>query len=214
MKKSVLVFLHFVFCVFLLLSPLQLIGNNQDDRPLPSLAELIGEPPLIELAEENLPLYVTYLRLNQKEPIRDCELMGGFGIITSYADSSYCCKFETLFLIGEGLSKPSDLFYISQEEGPILTSKIQWKPIQQYGIDRAVTEFELPSDEELSSNQLLISLDGKNWYSYLVVNNDLAIFFVRQSALPMEVNNDGYPIRKWEKLRNNMRREISNQPRQ
>lgn len=193
MKRLVLVFLHVIFCAFLFLSPLQaIIGSTQDVSPESSLAEL---------AEENLPLYMTYLRLNQNAPIHNPELMGGFGMITSSTDSSYHCKFEMLFLMGEGVSKPSDLFYISQSKGSVLTSKIQWMFIE-YGIHRAVAEFEIPSDEDSATNQLLISLDGKNWYSYLMIKNGLAICFVRQSALPMDVNEDGYPIRKWEKLSN------------
>lgn len=193
MKRLVLVFLHVIFCAFLFLSPLQaIIGSAQDVSPESSLAEL---------AEENLPLYMTYLRLNQKAPIHNPELMGGFGMITSSTDSSYHCKFEMLFLMGEGVFKPSDLFYISQSKGSVLTSKIQWTFIE-YGIHRAVAEFEIPSDEDSATNQLLISLDGKNWYSYLMIKNGLAICFVRQSALPMDVNEDGYPIRKWEKLSN------------
>lgn len=193
MKRLVLVFLLVIFCAFLFLLPLQaIIGSTQDVSPESSLAEL---------AEENLPLYMTYLRLNQKAPIHDPELMGGFGMITSSTDSSYHCKFEMLFLMGEGVTKPSDLFYISQSKGSVLTSKNQWIFIE-YGIHRAVAEFEMPSDEDSATNQLLISLDGKNWYSYLMITNGLAICFVRQSALPMDVNEDGYPIRKWEKLSN------------
>lgn len=187
-----IVYLYIV--IFFFLSPLQATENLQDVNFKPSLAEL---------AEENLPLYLTYLRINQKAPIQNLELMGGFGLNTSTKTSPYRLKFDMLFLMGENIAKPSELFYISQYKEAIQTAKIQWTSIE-YGIHRAVVEFDIPSNEELSRIQLLISPDKENWYSYIIINRGFVVYLARESALPMELNQDGYPINQCQKIIQNM----------
>lgn len=187
-----IVYLYIV--IFFFLSPLQATENLQDVNFKPSLAEL---------AEENLPLYLTYLRINQKAPIQNLELMGGFGLNTSTKTSPYRLKFDMLFLMGENRAKPSELFYISQYKEAIQTAKIQWTSIE-YGIHRAVVEFDIPSNEELSRLQLLISPDKENWYSYIIINRGFVVYLARESALPMELNQDGYPINQCQKIIQNM----------
>lgn len=187
-----IVYLYIV--IFFFLSPLQATENLQDVNFKPSLAEL---------AEENLPLYLTYLRINQKAPIQNLELMGGFGLNTSTKTFPYRLKFDMLFLMGENIAKPSELFYISQYKEAIQTAKIQWTSIE-YGIHRAVVEFDISSNEELSRLQLLISPDKENWYSYIIINRGFVVYLARESALPMELNQDGYPINQCQKIIQNM----------
>ena len=95
--------------------------------------------------------------------------------------------------------KPTKISYISSFQGAVQTADVVWHSCE-YGIYPAVVEFYVPSRADIPQQQLFISADGKNWYAYTLYDQGLASFFVRESALPMEVNDDGYPVSQAEKL--------------
>ncbi|MBQ4593069.1 MAG: hypothetical protein IJA81_00390, partial [Akkermansia sp.] len=54
----------------------------------------------VEQIEDNLPLYMTYLRLNQQIPITEIEVMGGFVVGVSIEEENvYSFKIIMPFLI-------------------------------------------------------------------------------------------------------------------
>ena len=158
-----------------------------------------GELPA-ELTESNLPMYVSYLYLNQKTPHKGLALMGGIGgVIHSDSAEHATCGFRLIFVTDGVENRPTELAYISSEGGAIQKAELSWAPFTEHGIHTARADINFLPNAVLNGNELFISVDGEQWYPYLMIESGLAIYFVRVSALPMEVET-GYPISQVEKI--------------
>ena len=154
----------------------------------------------VEQIEDNLPLYMTYLRLNQQIPITEIEVMGGFVVGVSIEEENvYSFKIIMPFLIQDNVNKPASIRYISEVDKKITMSKIEWVFVED-GIPFGVSVVKVKVNQNIADSQLYISVDNENWYSYMLYQKGLSIELVRQSPVPMPLDAQGLPIPYCEKL--------------
>lgn len=154
----------------------------------------------VEQIEDNLPLYMTYLRLNQQIPITEIEVMGGFVVGVSIEEENvYSFKIIMPFLIQDNVNKPASIRYISEVDKKITMSKIEWVFVED-GIPFGVSVVKVKANQNIADSQLYISVDNENWYSYMLYQKGLSIELVRQSPVPMPLDAQGLPIPYCEKL--------------
>lgn len=151
-----------------------------------------------ELVNDNLPIYLTYLRLNQNSPIKGVETMGGAGIVgTSTATTT--CHLVLMLLVEEGKEAPLKLYYKINNESEEKIASLSLIPCD-YGIVNARVDFEIPSTDSLSGYHIIISLDGENWYPYVFLQEGCLLELLRQSALPLpsdvQTNQNGTSIQR------------------
>lgn len=138
-----------------------------------------------ELIRENLPIYLTYLRINQNKPIKGVETMGGAGIIETTSAATITCKLVLMILAEEGREVPSELYYKISDKAEIKVAPISLIPCD-YGIVNGRVNLEIPRTNSLSGYRIIVSLDGEDWYPYVFFKEGFLLELLRSSALPLD----------------------------
>lgn len=153
------------------------------------------------LTESNLPMYLAYLHLNQKTPHQGLALMGGMGgVISTENAENITCGFRLIFVTDATAERPSELYYITSAEEGIKKAELAWAPFTEHGVHTARVDINFLPDSVLNGEELFISIDGDQWCPYLMIVSGFCVYFVRASAVPMDENEEGYPISQAEKL--------------
>lgn len=187
--------------LFILLS-LVFISCDNKNKMSPTLKELYFSKDEIQ---ECLPFYLTYLRLNQQEVIKEPEIMGGISILRTRNED--VCTCFVLFPIVMPDSYPYEtleLSYITEASKEIQKATFEWRPLHQKDVRCGDAKLNFPNSDEkdLTFSKLYLSLDGRKWYSYLVLDHGLGMEMMRTSPIPMPVDsNTGLPIPLLESLK-------------
>lgn len=153
------------------------------------------------LTESNLPMYLAYLHINQKTPHQGLALMGGMGGVSGAENTeNITCGFRLIFVTDATAERPAELSYITSAGEEIKKAELAWAPFTEYGLHTARVDINFLHGSEINGNELFISIDGEQWYPYLMIVSGYCVYFVRTSALPMEENEDGYPLSQAEKV--------------
>lgn len=186
----------------LFILPLFLISCDNKNRMSPTLKELYFSK---EEIQECLPFYLSYLRLTQQEPIEEPEIMGGISILR--AKNGDVCTYTVLFPVIMPDSYPYktlELSYITEVSNEVQKATLEWRTLHYKDIRFGNARLNFPNDDEkdLTSSKLYISLDGKKWYPYLILDHGLGMEIMRTTPLPMQVDSHtGLPIPLLESLK-------------
>lgn len=196
--------------LFYLLVLFSFISGDNRNEALSLKKDLpFNEEQLVFNEEEvqySLPSYLTYLRIHQQKTIKGPEIMGGSSISrTRSGDVCTCLATFPIIIPNSYPYHDLELLYITESSDKIQKANFFiWSLVYYNNIRIGTTKINFPSKDkaDLSYEKLYMSIDGKDWYPYLVLDYGLIVEFMRLSPMPMQINpRTGLPIPLLESLK-------------